>query len=43
MIVKGQIDPIENEFDPDKYKPNEWMKLDCVARATIRMHMSESV
>ena len=43
LIVKGQIDPIENELAPEEYKPNEWTKLDRIACATIRMHMSESV
>ena len=39
LIVKGQIDPIENENAPE----NEWLKLDRIVRATIRMHLSESV
>ena len=43
LIVKGQIDPIENENAPEKYKANEWQKLDRIVRATIRMHLSESV
>ena len=43
LIVKGQIDPIENEVAPDIYKANEWQKLDRIVRATIRMHLSESV
>ena len=28
LIVKGQIDPIENEVAPKIYKVNEWQKLD---------------
>ena len=28
LIVKGQIDPIENEKAPKTYKANEWQKLD---------------
>ena len=43
FIVKGQIDPIENEVAPEIYKANEWQKLDRIVRATIRMHLSESV
>ena len=43
LIVKGQIDPIENEVAPEIYKGNEWQKLDRIVRATIRMHLSESV
>ena len=43
LIVKGQIDPIENENSPEAYKANEWLKLDRIVRATIRMHLSESV
>ena len=43
LIVKGQIDPIENEVAPEIYKANEWQKLDRIVRATIRMHLSESV
>ena len=43
LIVKGQIDPIETENPPEAYKPNEWQKLDRIVRATIQMHLSESV
>ena len=43
LIVKGQIDPIENESAPEIYKANEWQKLDRIVRASIRMHLSESV
>ena len=43
LIVKGQIDPIENENSPEAYKANEWQKLDRIVHATIRMHLSESV
>ena len=43
LIVKGQLHPIENENPPKGYKPNEWMKLDRIGRATIQMHLSESV
>ena len=39
LIVKGQIDPIENEVAPEIYKANEWQKLDRIVRATIRMHL----
>ena len=42
-MVKGQIDPIENENPPESYKANEWQKLDRIVRAMIRMHLSESV
>ena len=28
LIVRGQIDPIENETVEMEYKPNNWMKLD---------------
>jgi hypothetical protein len=37
------MDPIENEKVPAAYKPEERAKLDRVARATDRMHLSESV
>ena len=43
LIVKGQIHPIETENAPEGYKPNEWKKLDRIFRATIRMHLSESM
>ena len=43
LIVKGEIDPIETENPLEAYKPNEWQKLDRIVRATIWMHMSESV
>ena len=43
LIVKGQIDPIETKNPPNGYKPNERQKLDRIVRATIRMHLSESV
>ena len=43
LIVKGQIDPIENENPPEAYKANEWLKLDRIVHATIKMHLSESV
>jgi hypothetical protein len=43
LIVRGYIDPIEHDTAPATYKPEVWTKLDRVARATIRMHLSESV
>jgi hypothetical protein len=43
LIVCGQIDPIEHDTAPATYKPEVWTKLDRVIRATIRMHLSESV
>ena len=43
LIVKGQIDPIENENAQEIYKANEWLKLDRIVRTTIRMHLSESM
>ena len=43
LIVKDQIDPIENENSLEIYKANEWQKLDRILCATIRMHLSESV
>ena len=43
LIVKGQIDPIENEEPPEGYKPIKWEKLDRIVRATIRMRLSEFV
>ena len=43
LIVKGQIDPIENENPPEAYKANVWLKLDRIIRATIWMHLSELV
>ena len=32
LIVKGQIDPFENESAPEIYKANEWQKLDKINR-----------
>jgi hypothetical protein len=43
LIVHGQIDLIEHENAPATYKPEEWKRLDLVARATIRMHLSQSL
>ena len=43
LIVKGQIDLIENESPPEAYKANKWQKLDRIVRATIWMHLSKSV
>jgi hypothetical protein len=43
LIVRGYIDPIDNTTAPATYKAEVWAKLDRVARATIRMHQSESV
>jgi hypothetical protein len=43
LIVCGYIDPIEHDTAPASYKPDVWTKMDRVARATIRMHLSESV
>ena len=43
LIVKGQIDPIENENTSEIYKANEWQKVDRILRATIRMQLSEWV
>jgi hypothetical protein len=43
LIVCGYIDPIEHDMAPATYKPDVWTKLDRVACATIRMHLSESV
>jgi hypothetical protein len=43
LINRGYIDPIEHDTTPATYKPEVWTKLDRVARATIRMHLSESM
>ena len=43
LIVKGQIDPIKNKSAPEIYKAIEWQKLEKIVRATIRMHLSESM
>ena len=43
LIVKVQIHPIETKNAREGYKPNEWQKLDRVVRATIRMHLLESL
>jgi hypothetical protein len=43
LIVRGYIDPIEQDTAPATYKLEVWTKLDWVARATIWMHLSESV
>ena len=32
LIVKGQIAPIKTENPPERYKPNEWQKLDRIVR-----------
>ena len=37
------VDTIKNENAPTEYKPNNWMKLDRVAHATIRMNLSKSM
>jgi hypothetical protein len=42
-MVRGYIDPIERDTAPATYKPEVLAKLDRIARATIRMHLSESV
>ena len=43
LIVKGQIDLVENANVPTGIKPEELNRKDRVARATIRMHLSKSV
>ena len=43
LIVKGHIDPIETKNSPGAYKLNKRQKLEKIVRATIRMHLSESV
>jgi hypothetical protein len=43
LTVHGYIDPIEHDTAPASYKLDVWTKIDRVARATIRMHLSESV
>jgi hypothetical protein len=43
LIVRGYIDPIEDDTAPAIYKSDVWTKLDWVARVTIRMQLSESV
>ena len=43
IIVKGQIDLIQNATPPSIVKPDEWTRMDRVARAIIRMHWSELV
>jgi hypothetical protein len=43
LIVRGYMDRIEHDRAPASYKPDVWTKTDRVARATIRMHLSESV
>jgi hypothetical protein len=43
LVVRGYIDPIEHDTALAPYKPEVWTKLDRVARATIRMHLSESM
>ena len=40
-IVKDQIYLIENAMAPSYVKPKEWTRKDRIARATIRMHLSE--
>ena len=42
LIVKDQINPIEIENAPERYKPIEWQKVETV-RATIQMHLLELV
>jgi transcription termination factor NusB len=43
LIVRSYIDPIEHDTSPTMYKLEVWEKLDRVARAIIRIHLSESV
>jgi hypothetical protein len=43
LVVRSYIDPIEHDTAPATYNPEVWRKLDRVACATIRMHLSESV
>ena len=43
LIVKGQIDLIEQVTAPTGSKLEKWNRLDRIARATIRMHLSKSV
>jgi hypothetical protein len=43
LIVRGQIEPIEHDTALATYKPEAWTKLYRVVRATIRMHLYESV
>ena len=43
LIVKGHINPIKTKNAPKIYKLNEWTKLDRIVRATIRMHLSQSM
>ena len=43
LIIKGQIDLIENAIAPTKTKPKEWNQQDQIAHAIIQMHLSESV
>ena len=43
LIVRGQIDFIENSPAHTSIKLEKWNWLDWIARATIRMHLSVSV
>ena len=43
LILKGQIDLIENAMAPSTVKLEEWTRMNRVARATIRMQLLESV
>jgi hypothetical protein len=43
LIVRSYIDPIEHDMAPASYKPDVWTKMERIVRATIRMHLSESV
>jgi hypothetical protein len=43
LFNSPQIDPIEHDMASATYKPEVWTNMDYVVRATIRMHLSESV
>ena len=43
LIMKGQIDSIENENAHVEYTLNEWTKLDPISHATIQMYLSKIV
>ena len=43
LIVKGQVDPIENDTMPANYQADNLKKLDRVSPATIWMHLSDLV
>ena len=43
MIVKGQLELLENATPLHETKPEEWNRQDRIALAAIQIHLSESL